>query len=260
MNKPLIIFLLFFSVSSFAQNKTINSKHKTEREVSGGHKVLLIPFEPKLYLGEIDYHINAETKLTAKEIKNKFRDGLNEQLFKAFKASKYSVLDLMEDTVRHKRDLEEIYQHLGYDYQRVPNQENYSPPKKEKEEKKIEKGQIIVETDGERRFMNAKLDSPKLLVSFFSKYKTDVFIFINQLDIKSANSAEVNSIGVHSGKRKISAHYTVYNSEGRELNSGLAEEEFEPELNNPKKIIEKHFSRIAAVIVSRVNKSLGSTK
>ncbi len=260
MNKAILIFLCLFSFASHAQNKTINSKNKTEREVATAHKVLLIPFEPKLYMGEIDHHINAETKLTARQIKYKFRDGLNEQLYKAFKISQYGVLDLMDDTIKYKKDLEDIYQHLGYDYQRVPNQENYSPPKKEKEEKKIDKGQVTVETDGEKRFMNAKLNSPKIMPYFFSRYKTDVFVFINQLDIKSAGSSDATTMGMPGGKRKISVHYTVYTSDGKEINSGLAEEEFDQELNNPKKIIEKHFSKLASTIVLRVNKGLGTVK
>ena len=69
-----IIFLTFnlFIATYYCQNTTINQKEKTERDVSTKHKVMLIPFEPRLYLSEIDYFINADTKLSAKEIKYKF--------------------------------------------------------------------------------------------------------------------------------------------------------------------------------------------
>ena len=255
----LAIFLIFnfFYFSSFGQNTTINKKDKTERETSSSHKVMLIPFEPKLYLGEIDYNINAETKLTAKEIKHKFRDGLNEQLTNSFKSVKYNVVDLMEDTAKYKKDVEGIYQYLSYEFQKIPNQDNYQPPKKEKDKKQVEKGQLNVETNSDARFMNAKVTNSKVTTILYGKYKTDVFVFINQLEIKASGSKQPGEVGEGSANRKIVVHYTVYTyHDAKEINSGIAEQEFESTLNNPKKIIEKYFSKIATTITTRVTKAL----
>jgi hypothetical protein len=220
---------------------------------------MLIPFEPKLYNSEIDYQINKETKLTGKEIKYKFRDGMNEQLYKAFKGSKYSVVDLMEDTVKYKKETEAIYQLLSYEYMKVPDQEHYKAPVKEKNEKTVEKGQIIVETKTDARFMNAKVASPKLFPMIYGKFKTDVFVFINELDIK-AGMGTTEFAGGGNEYRKIVLHYTVYTNDGKEINSGIAEQEFPMELNNPNKIIDKYFSKIAETINARVVKALTPTK
>ena len=54
------------------------------------HKVMVIPFEPKLYMSQIDHKINAETKLNQKEIKETFRKSVNAELAKALK-QKYEV-------------------------------------------------------------------------------------------------------------------------------------------------------------------------
>jgi hypothetical protein len=248
------IFILSFQVTG--QNTTISQKNTAEREPSGAHKAMLIPFEPRLYMSEIDRSINAETKLTAFQIKHKFRDGLNDQLYKAFKASKFNVVDLMEDTVKYKKDLEGIYRYLSYEYLKTPDQTNYKAPRKEKEEKKIEKGQLNVETDGESRFMEARLTNMKVVPALHGKYKTDIFVFINQLDIKASGSKDPTDLSSGTANRKIAVHYSVYTFDGKEISSGLAEEEFDAILNNPKKIIEKHFSKIAATIVQRVNKGL----
>lgn len=239
------------------QNTTIN-KDKGTKDV-GLHKVMLVPFEPKLYNSEIDYQINKETKLSGKEIKYKFRDGINEQLYKAFKASKYSVVDLMEDTTKYKKEIESIYQHLSYEYLKVPNQENYKAPEKDKKEKAIEKGQINVETKTDARFMNAKITNPKLVPVLYGKYKTDVFVFINQLDIKAAMSTTDLS-GTGNEFRKIVVHYTVYTYDAKEINSGIAEQEFPADLNNPSKIIDKYFSKVAETINLRVIKALSAKK
>lgn len=251
------VFLCMSSLNYFGQNKTISPKNGSERETSGVHKVMLIPFEPKLYLSEIDLKINRETNLSASEIKHRFRDGINDQLFKALKSENYSVLDLMEDTTKYKKETESIYQYLTYEYQRVPNQDNYEAPKKEKEQKKIEKGQISVETNDQNRFMNAKLTNAKLVPILYAKFKTDIFVFINQLDIKESGFKGPNDLGDSNPNRKIIVHYTVYSLNAKEINSGIAEEEFAPNLNNPKKIIDKHFSKIAFTIVKRINKGLG---
>jgi hypothetical protein len=238
-----------------AQTTTKNQKETNNREPVNQHKIMLIPFEPKLYMSEIDRAINAQTGQAAKQIKHKFRDGLNEQLYKAFKAAKYGVVDLMDDTVKYRKDLEGIYQYLNYSYQKLPNHDNYKAPITEKEEKKIEKGQLNVETNSEARFMNAKLSNPKIIPQLYTKHKTDVFLFINQLDIKAAGSP--SSFSETSANRKIVVHYTVFTNDAKEINSGIAELEFEPELNNPKKIIDTYFSKLATVIVLRVNKGLG---
>ena len=39
--------------------------------------------------------------------------------------------------LKQKKDLEDIYQYLSYQYLKVPDQNNYKPPVKEKEEKKL---------------------------------------------------------------------------------------------------------------------------
>ena len=255
----LFLAALLISSTLVGQNKTISSKNKNERDIAAAHKVMIIPFEPRLYMGEIDMNINAETKLSAKEIKYKFRDGINEQLFKAFKNSGYLVLDLMEDTARYKKDLAGIYQYLSYDYQKIPDQTKYKTPEKEKDEKKIEKGQLAVETNDQARFMNAKLGNAKLVPMLHAKFKTDIFVFVNQLDIKASGYTTPGDLDRGNSNRLITVHYTVYSLDAKEINSGVAEQEFETDLNNPKKIIDKYFSKIAANIVMRVNKGLGQS-
>lgn len=253
--KVAFICALFVSLYAGAQNTTKNQK-TSDREAPAAHKALIVPFEPKLYMGEVDRYIHAETKLSAREIRYKFRDGLNDQLYKAFRASKYNVVDFMEDTIKYRKDLEGLYQYLSYDYIKVPDQNNYKAPKREKEEKKIDKGQVIVETNSDKRFMEARLTNAKVVPLLYAKYKTDLFVFINQLDILASGSKDPGELGPGNPNRKIVVHYTVYTYDAKKINSGIAEEEFDPNLNNPKKIIDKHFSKIAMTIVERVNKGL----
>jgi hypothetical protein len=251
-----VLSLLTLQLS--AQDKTTSRKTETREQVRA-HKVMLVPYEPKMYMGEIDRQIHDESKLGAGEIRARFRDGINEQLYRAFKAASFNVVDLMDDSVKYYKDMTGIYQHLAYDYLRVPDQAKYQPPAKDKKEKSIEKGQLAIETNSDKRFMNGRITNSKIVPALYAKYKTDVFVLINQLDIKAGGTADPTDLHNTSPNRKIAVHYTVYSNEGREINSGLAEEEFAPELNNQKKIIDKHFSKVARLIVERVEKNLQST-
>lgn len=237
-----------------SQDKTISSGNKpTTKEAVSKHKIMIVPFENRMYLSEIDFMINKETKLTAKQIKATMRDGLNEQFYKKLK-SKMPVVDLLDDTTKTKKDLEDIYQYLSYQYLKVPDQNNYKPPVKEKEEKTINNGQLVVESNSDVRFMNAKLKNATLVPYLGGKYKTDLYLFINELDIKALNGSPTDLNATTS--RKIVLHYTVYTLDAREINSGIAEVNLPTNVNSPTKIINTYFAQLADIVVARIEKAL----
>lgn len=249
-----ILFLISCVFNLKGQDKTINSGNKPVSTTSNSkHKIMLIPFENRMYLSEIDFLINKESKLNAKQIKATMRDGLNEQFYKRLK-SKMSVVDLLDDTTKTKKDLENVYQYLAYQYLKVPNQDNYKPPVKEKEEKTIHNGQLTVESNSDARFMNAWIKSPSLVPGLSGKYKTDLFLFLNELDIKALNGipGDLNT----NQARKIILHYTVYTVDAKEINSGIAEVSLPANVNNPTKIINTYFAQLADIVAARIDKAL----
>lgn len=241
-----------------AQDKTISSGTVATANASPKkHRIMIIPFENRMYLSEIDFQINKESKLDAKQIKALMRDGINEQLYKKLK-SKMAVVDMLDDTVKTKKDLADIYQYLNYQYQKVPNQANYRAPEKEKVTKTIDKGQLNVESNSDARFMNAKIKNASLVPYLYGKYKTDLYLFINELDIKALTgpAADMNL----NASRKISLHYTVYTYDAREINSGIAEVDLPANINNPNKIINSYFVQLAEILSARIEKALVSVK
>lgn len=256
----LALYLLscMFCVSLKAQDRTIGSGTVAAAGTAPKkHKIMIVPFESRMYLSEIDFQINKESKLSAKEIKAVMRDGLSEQFYKKLK-SKMGVVDMLDDTVKTGKDLANVYQYLAYQYQKVPNQDHYKTPTKEKQQTTIEKGQINIESNNEARFMNAKIKSPSLVPYLYGKYKTDLYLFINELDIKAltGSAADMNV----NGPRKIIMHYTVYTYDAREINSGIAEVDLPSGVNNPNKIINSYFSQLAEIVSSRIDKALLSVK
>lgn len=74
---------------SFAQTTISNSSERTSVVqhiiCNSKHKVLIVPFEPRMYMSQIDHKINAETKWNQKKIKESFRFGLDDELYKSIK-------------------------------------------------------------------------------------------------------------------------------------------------------------------------------
>ncbi len=240
---------------SFAQTTISNS---SEPNLSGSaynanskHKVLIVPFEPRMYMSQIDHKINAETKWNQKKIKESFRFGLDDELYKSIK-KKMEVISFLDDTSKYKNDLIKTYEKLSYSFDKIPDQTKYQAPKKEKEKTGIQKGQLVAETDANGKFMNAKIKDKTLFSSLNSKYKTDLFLFINQLDI----TTEIPSNGLSNDPiRTLTVHYTIFTTDGKEINSGISKTTFPADVNNPSKISGAYLSKISDEIVMRMEKA-----
>jgi hypothetical protein len=139
---------------------------------------------------------------------------------------------------------------------KVPDQNNYKPPVKQREEQVVKNGQIVDETNTDQRFMNLQIKNATLVPYLYGKYKSDIFVFINELDIKSSSSNSPADPTVTDGFRKIIVHYTVYTFDAKEINSGIAETQFPVSLNNPNKIVNTYFAKIAQTITERINLAL----
>jgi hypothetical protein len=214
------------------------------------HKIMIVPFEPRLYMSQVDHKFNAETKQTQKQIRETFRRGVNKELESALKKN-YEVLDLMKDTAKYRKELHGIYRSLTYSFDKVPDQSNYKAPVTEKNKSEsIKNGQLVVETDPEARFMNAKVTSAALIPALFAKYKTDLYLFVNQLDIVSATLA-AGETGTLS-ERSITVHYTLYTVDAKEIQSGTCTVKFPGDVNSPSKVISSFAGKIAQEITRRI--------
>lgn len=244
-------FYLFIYLTAIAQQQPATRKDNNVGSKKEGAKVMIIPFENKMYMSEIDYYINKETKMNTKQIRHEFRDGLNEQLYYALKKRKFFPIDLMSDTMKYNKDLKFIYGNIAYDYVKVPDQNNYQPPVKEKKAKGIQNGQVVAETEAENKFMNTHVLSPALVPYLYEKYHAKYYVFINELDLK-ASAVNPTDYIPQNAKRKIVVHYTIFSVDAKEINSGIAEVDAEININHPSKIIKNYFSVLADTITNRM--------
>ena len=260
MRKKIVYFSFLFLVvtchhviaqTTFGDDQKSGLSKIPERKLTK-HKVLVIPFEPRMYMSQIDHRINAETKWDQKKIKQSIRFGLDEEIYRSVK-KKMEVISFLDDTSKYKKDLYKTYSTVQFKFDKIPDQTKYEAPKSEKEKKQVKNGQLMADSDNGGRFMNARFKDNSLLKEFQTQYKTDVFLFINQIDLFSSETP--GSLNSHS-YRTATIHYTILNADGKELNSGISSVEFPSSVNHPEKIASSYFSRVADEIANRMYNAL----
>jgi hypothetical protein len=234
-----LAFLLALSFPLLSQNSTIGEDKPQVKPAVEKTRVLLIPFDPKMYMSDIDRSINRETKMNFDQIRDAFRSGIDNQLISRFKPN-YSVISLLHDTAKTKKDLQFIYKSTGYKYTVTQGKE------KPVEQANISKGQLTIPVRGEEeRYMRTVINQPGLLEAMNKKFGAELFVFISEIDLKSSVDADGNPF------REAWIHFTVYDLTGKQVGGGLAKTRFDADLNEPKKIVSRSFPAAAQTIYSR---------
>jgi hypothetical protein len=261
----LCIFALASILSVSAQNST-TGKSEVASGVSHKSSVLVIPFEAKMYLSDIDRDLGEANNLNFQEIKAKFRSALDRELFLALKPY-YSPISFYKIAPQESRaELGYIYNSIGYKYEIVPEEEVVKKEnaatkllgkfkKKEKEEEYLQagmrNGQIVSQVDNREKYMKTTLSNEKLLPNLNDKYKASYYIFINQLDVK--RSADLRYVANEEQyKREIKVHYTMFDNKGKEVSSGAIKSRFPSNQNDIDRIIKIQFPLIAQRIVQNL--------
>lgn len=249
VNNALAFLILVLTFKTHAQ-ETLLLTTDASRELRKGISVLLIPFENRMYRSDYDRNFCEESKQLPKTIKHQFRNGLNEQCYGVLQKSGYKVVDLMEDTALSKPTLFKIYSNTAFDFVNVPDPLHFKAPKTEAKSQTLVKGQLVVESQTNQRFMNARLLSVPMLQELKSKFKTELFVYFNQLDIIS--NAAVNAYQFSNSQQRVTVHYTVFNDTGLELHSGILTCEL-PTQTNAKLLIQTCFKSIATQLLERID-------
>jgi hypothetical protein len=240
----LLFFYLCISLFAAAQDGTRNTAGNPANNPIG--KIMTVPFEPKLYLSEIDKKINAQTKWNFDQIRENFRHQFDKQLQLKLKNSA-SVISFYTDSAKMSKDLEYLYgaTRLCFDPLNKPSSLNSLPTKISG----IKDGQVAVEMSSEKKFTNVLLTDKDALLYLNKKYQAEYFVFVNQLDIK--NDPDSYDITTDTYRRNLDVHFTVLDKQGKLITCGIASSTFSSKENNPKKIVATSFSPAAAYIAAK---------
>lgn len=260
----LCLFTLLSIVTISAQNNTTGNSD--DPVIAGKSSVLVIPFESKMYISDIDRDLAQNHQMNFQEIKAKFRAALDREIFIALKKyynpqSFYSI-----SPEESRKELGYIYNSIGYKYEVVPEEVvvrkknigtkligKFKKKKKEDEYMKagIQGGQVVSQVDNREKYMKTTLVNEKLIPSLNSKYNASHYVFINQLDIK--RGADMRYAASDEGyKREIKVHYTIFDNAGKEVSSGAIKSRFPSNQNDIDKIIRVQFPLIAERIVNNL--------
>lgn len=234
------VIALLICIPCIAQEGT-RSSNKHTSALAG--RILLVPFEPKLYMSEIDKKVNEQTKWNFNQIRENFRHQLDQQLQLKLKPYASSV-SFYSDSTSMSKDLQYLYSstRLSFD----PVNKPHSGPVKTTG---IKDGQLAVEMNNEKIFTNISMKNNEVLNYLNKKYKAEYFLFINQLDIK--NDKDSYNITTNTYLRRVEVHYTILDRNGKQIDAGIASSSFSSKENNPKKIVALSFSPAATYIATK---------
>lgn len=245
LTKRLSVFCLLFFIASttFAQDNTRIATKPAEK-ITG--KFLLVPFEPKLYMSEIDMKVNQLTNWNFEQIRENFRHQLDNQ-FKAKLQSVIPVVSLYSDSIKMWKDLDYIYKSTSISFDDLEKPSN--PNEQSKKGNSIKNGQLKVEMNAVKKFTNIKINNKELLDYLTTKYEVNYLVFVNELDIRII--PESYDVANDAYQREVVVHYTILNKEGKIIIAGLESASISSRENNPKKIVAQCFSVIVAAITTK---------
>jgi hypothetical protein len=244
-----LIFLLLICIISplflKAQEGVRNTTAK--KEIAG--KIMIIPFEPQMYMGDIGEKIYIESKWNYKQLTEYFRRQLDNQLKLKLQSIESPVVSFYIDSAKTAKDLGYIYKStvISFDLVEKPT----APTVENKKQSGVKNGQLAVEVSNDKKFTNTKFSDKELIPFLNKKYKSEYFIFINELDIRTVS--ESYDLASDTYQREVTVHYTIVDHNSKLIAAGATSSKFSSKINDPKKIVSLTFSPIANFIAAKLD-------
>lgn len=243
-----ILFLCSILIAGLSANAQEGVRNPAvKKEITG--KIMIIPFEPQMYMGDIGEKIYIESKWNFKQLSEYFRHQLDNQLKLKLQSISAPVVSFYIDSAKTSKDLEYIYKSTSLSFD--PIDKPASPTVENKKQNSIKNGQLAVEISNDKKFTNTKFKNNELIPILNKKYKSEYFVFINELDIKTV--MESYDMASDSYLREVTVHYTIVDEMAKLITAGAASFRFSSKVNDPKKIVSQTFSPIAAYIAAKLD-------
>ena len=233
------------------------------------NKILIIPFENKMYSSAIDNEIAEYNRLNYSSIKEEMKKGVSEQILLSI-SNKTPAISLEHHKDSNSQILNYIYNSIGLKYEKVKSKDTVEVATKKTDLIKerlnrfvhhtnqlhekanynrgnLDNGEIHTFNYNEERFMNVIIQNPNLLEELNNKYRTNYYIFINEFHIGRAFAKPGN---IYLKERQISTHYTVFNQRGREVDAGVIRVQMPEDIYSIRKIERNYISSIAKELCS----------
>lgn len=262
------IFFFFSLLNSYGQSISEYDQFEVYTQ-DKDNKILIIPFENKMYASAIDNELAEYNRLNYSAIKEEMKKGISEQILLSI-SNKTPAISLEHHKDSNSQILNYIYNSIGLKYEKVKykdtvelaskktdlikerlnkfvHQTNQHHEKAKYNRGNLSNGEIHTSNYTEERFMNVIIQNPNLLDELKSKYRTNYYIFINEFHVGRALASPGN---IYLKERQISTHYTVFNQRGREVDAGVIRVKMPEDVYSIQKIKREYLSSIAKELCS----------
>lgn len=249
MIKSLFSFLLLFSVV------IANAEEPS---------VMIIPFNPDMYFSDSDQDLAKYNQKSIPEVRKMFRYGLSINL-NARIMKEHDSRSMISDSAKDaKLDLYRIYNSIGY-YQ------DKAKSVQVKEEMEDDNKGLIGKTKGffskkndeqnseedadkgddYRKYMNVRIKNPELLPYLSEKYGTEIFVFINQFNLKT-NYEHCLDRATNTFEREVLVHFSIFDKDGNQLAGDIASVYFPSNSNDLMDIMRNNFPPISDFLARNI--------
>jgi len=273
MKKAVLLFLVF--VISFVGVLKAQEYLDFNTGANRTKRILLVPFDPRIYYNDATAIIARNTGETHDEIMLYFREQFSLQLYNAMMDS-CTVVNLLTDNTRQaQEDISGLYSSISYEL-RLAMQNNPEDPDEvenmnfflrrryEKEQKKkneamdnsrtrIVDGEIVGHRQPvEDKYLHIVFHQPEVLSEIASRRDIDYFLFINQFDIKG-NYGDPYLSGNSKSERIIKVHFSLYNAEGKLVHGSFGMNKMPFNLDDKKEVANLYFPEVIRQIVNNID-------
>ena len=238
-------------------------------------RIMIIPFDTKMYLSDADRDIGEESGYDLEEIRRRFRLGLDISL-QASLVDSFGSYPILRDTASQAReDLAQIYRGISYKYD-IPDRvvrgmkADMEEPEYKKVFKKVFKKKDqdeeeealemeLFEGSSQKEFirkhpdkyLNVIIRDEDLLDSLHAHYGADLFLFVNQMEIETDYEDCIDRVN-EIYNRKMRIHYSMFTVEGVQVAGDVVSVDFPSNSNNMSRIIGTDMPQLARLLRDQI--------
>jgi hypothetical protein len=223
--------------------------------------VLIVTFNPKFYMSDIDREILAASDMEFRDLLNFYRNELVVNL-RARLARQYNATGMRmrseNDTID---DFSYAYSCINYLYEPlpVPKEKPKSAAralfgKKEQENADvpgtgIRDGQLQTAVSSTPKYMASSVRKKELLDYLSGKYNADYLLLINQFETR-IDVSDPAALSAGEAQRLIKVHFTFLDRSGTRVCSNMVQEPLSREMNNVHELAKSKFPLLAEKITA----------
>ncbi len=223
------------------------------------NKILIVPFNPDLYLSDAEQDIMRQTNKTPDQYREFFRKTIDLKILGQLQTVMQSYSLVQDTTQKAKRELAIFYRQCGYKYE-IAKEKGINKEEGKKKgfsfsKKKENDIPGYITTRGDAKFMNAEISDTAFYHHLLKEYDSNYMLSINQMEIKTNYSSCID-IANKVYRREVILHYSIYNEKGVVIDGNFLVAYFPSNSNKDTDIAERTFPELAEMMKAQLQSAI----